>query len=77
MDGTYRPKLKYIFEQAGPLDVTLQALSVVNVTIPHNAMKKEACAVLGANYSSCPSSAQHSANIEALQHPIGAFDWFT
>ncbi|PXF42039.1 Serine/threonine-protein kinase HT1 [Gracilariopsis chorda] len=74
--GAYPPKAKYIFEQAGALDVVIQALSAVQGENPNNAVTKQACAALGAMCSSCPSNAQYSANKDALQYLIAAFERF-
>ncbi|KAI0565913.1 Serine/threonine protein kinase [Gracilaria domingensis] len=74
--GAYPSKAKYVFEQAGALDVVIQALSAVQRENTNDAVTKQACAALGAMCSSCPSNAQYAAKKDALQYLVTAFERF-
>ncbi|CAN8069184.1 unnamed protein product [Agarophyton chilense] len=74
--GAYLPKAKYVFEQAGALDIVIQALSAVQRENTNDAVTKQACAALGSMCSSCPSNAQYAAKKDALHYLITAFEKF-
>lgn len=74
--AAYPAKSKNVFEQAGALDIVIEALSDVQRDSPNDAVTKQACAALGAMCSSSPPNALYSGRKEALTYLVTAFERF-
>lgn len=74
--AAYPAKSKNVFEQAGALDVVIEALSDVQRESPNDAVTKQACAALGAMCSSSPPNALFAGRKEALTYLVTAFERF-
>ncbi|CDF38243.1 Serine/threonine protein kinase [Chondrus crispus] len=74
--AAYPPKSKSIFEEAGALDIVIEALSGVERESPNDAVTKQACAGLGAMCSSSPDNAFYAGRKDALKFLVTAFERF-